>query len=58
MGFPGCLDSKESACESVRDPGLIGKSPGEGKGYPNEYSCLENIPWTGYSPWGFKVRHN
>ena len=42
------------------DPGLIpglGRSPGEGKGYPLQYSCLEN-PWTekhaGYSPWGLK----
>ena len=29
----------------VRDPGLIpgwGKSPGEGKGNPLQYSCLEN----------------
>ena len=29
----------------VRDVGLIpgsGRSPGEGKGYPLQYSCLEN----------------
>ena len=35
---------KESAC-SVRDLGSIpglGRSPGEGKGYPLQYSCLEN----------------
>ena len=35
---------KESAC-NVGDLGLIpglGRSPGEGKGYPLEYSGLEN----------------
>ena len=44
LGFPGGLDSKESAC-NVRDPGLIpglGRSPGEGNGNPLQYSCLEN----------------
>ena len=40
----GGSDGKESAC-STRDPDLIlglGKSPGEGNGYPIHYSCLEN----------------
>ena len=35
---------KESDC-SAGDPGLIpgsGRSPGEGNGYPLQYSCLEN----------------
>ena len=35
---------KESAC-NVRDLGLIpglGRSPGDGKGYPLQYSSLEN----------------
>ena len=35
---------KESACD-VRDLGLIpglGSSPGEGRGYPLQYSSLEN----------------
>ena len=44
MGFPGGSDGKESAC-NVGDPGLIpwlGRSPGEGNGYPLQYSCLEN----------------
>ena len=44
MGFPGGSDGKESAY-SVGDPGLIlglGRSPGEGKGKPLQYSCLEN----------------
>ena len=43
-GFPGGSDSKESAC-NVGDPGSIlvsGRSPGEGNGYPLQYSCLEN----------------
>ena len=37
-------DDKESAC-SAGDTGLIpgwGRSPGEGIGYPLQYSCLEN----------------
>ena len=36
---------EDSAC-SAGDLGLIpesGGSPGEGKGYPRQYSCLENI---------------
>ena len=43
-GFPGGSDGKESTC-SVGDPGLTpgsGKCPGEGNGYPLQYSCLEN----------------
>ena len=32
-------------------PGL-GRSPGEGKGYPLQYSGLENF--MDYSPWGRK----
>ena len=41
---PGGSDGKESAC-NVRDLGLIpgfGRSPGEGNGYPLQYSDLEN----------------
>ena len=37
-------DGKESTC-NARDPGSIpgsGKAPGEGKGNPLQYSCLEN----------------
>ena len=40
----GGTDGKESAC-NVGDLGLIpglGRSPGEGKGYPLQYSGLEN----------------
>ena len=42
--FPGGSDGKESAC-NTGDLGLIpelGRSPGEGNGYPLQYSCLEN----------------
>ena len=45
LGFPGGSQGKESAC-NVGDPGLIpglGKSSGEGNGYPLHYSCLENF---------------
>ena len=43
MGFPGGLDSKESAC-NVGDLGLIpglGRSSGGGHGIPLQCSCLE-----------------
>ena len=57
---PGSSDGKESACKAG-DPGSIpglGRSPGEGKGYPLRYSCLENPhgqrSLAGYSPWGHK----
>ena len=44
LGFPGGSDGKESTC-NVGDPGLIPgseRSPAEGKGYPLQYSGLEN----------------
>ena len=44
LGFPSGLDSKESI-SSWGDLGSIpglGRSPEEGKGYPLQYSCLEN----------------
>ena len=46
--FPSGLDSKESTC-NARDPGLIPGSgiPGEGNGYPLQYSCLENPMFRG-----------
>ena len=66
--FVGFLDSsvgKESAC-NAGDPGSIsgsGRSPGEGKGYPLQYSGLENSmdcivhgvtkSWTGLSDFRF-----
>ena len=60
MGFPDGSDGKESACNAA-DSGLIpglGRSPGEGNGYPVQCSCLENPhgqrSLAGYSPWGYK----
>ena len=49
MGVPGGSDVKASSC-NAGDPGSLlglGTSPGEGnvlplKGYPLQYSCLEN----------------
>ena len=44
LGLPGGSAGKESAC-SAGDLGLIsglGRCPGEGKGYPLQYSGLEN----------------
>ena len=44
LGFPCGSAGKESACH-VEHLGLIpglGRSPGEGKGYPFQYSGLEN----------------
>ena len=44
LGFPCGSAGKESAC-SVGDLGSIpglGRSPGEGKGYPLQYPGLEN----------------
>ena len=45
MGFAGGSKGKGSAC-SAGDLGSIpgsGRSPGEGNGYPLQYSCLENF---------------
>ena len=44
LGFPGGSADREPTC-NVRDLGLIsgsGRSPGEGYGYPLQYSGLEN----------------
>jgi len=44
MGFPCGSTGKESACNAGdlgSIPGL-GRSPGEGKGYPLQHSGLEN----------------
>ena len=54
MGFSCGSAGKESAC-NVGDLGLIpglGRSPGEGKCYPLQYSCLENS--MDYGPRGHK----
>ena len=53
-GFSSGSAGKESAC-SAEDVGSIpglGRSPGKGKGYPLQYSGLENS--MDYSPWGCK----
>ena len=56
--IPWWIGRKESAC-NAENLGSIpgsGRSPGEGNGYPLEYSCLENSmdrgAWVGYSPRG------
>ena len=44
VGFPGGSDSEESAC-NAGDQGSasgLGRSPGQGVGYPPQYSCLGN----------------
>ena len=40
----GGSDSKESASNAgdLDSVSELGKSPGEGNGYPHQYSCLEN----------------
>ena len=60
LGFPGGSAAKESA-RNVGDLGSIpglGRSPEEGKGYPPQYSGLENPHGQrsrmGYSPLGYK----
>ena len=58
-GYPGDLDSKESAC-NVRDPGLIpGLEDPLEKGMVTHSSIFAwRIPWTGepdgHSPWDQK----
>ena len=51
LGFSSGPDGKESSC-NARDPGSIpesGRSPGEGNGYPLQYSCseypMDRVPW-------------
>ena len=57
MGFP-CVSAGAELASNVRDLGSIpelGRSPGEGKGYPLQYSCLVEShgqrSWAGYSSW-------
>ena len=50
LGFPGGSAGKDSAC-NAGDLGLIpglGRYPGEGKGYPLQYSSILawRNPWT------------
>ena len=56
VGFPCGLAGKESTC-NVGDLGSIPgleKSPGEGKGYPFQYSGLENS--TDYIVHGLSIK--
>ena len=57
LGFPCGSAGKESAC-NVGDLGSIPglrRSPGEGEGYPLQYSGLENsMDCILYSPWAHK----
>ena len=60
LGLPCGSDGKGSACNAGdlgSIPGL-GRSPGEGNGYPLQFSCLENPTdrgvWRAHSPWGHK----
>ena len=58
MGFPDSSVGKESAC-NAGDPGFIpgsGRSPGEGIGYPLQYSGLKNS--MNCIVHGATVRHN
>ena len=55
MGFPDSSVGKESACNAgdpSSSPGL-GRSAGEGMGYPLQYSSLENS-MDCISQWGCK----
>ena len=47
MGLPGSSAGKESIC-NAGDPGSIpelGSSPGEGIGYPRQYSWASLVTW-------------
>ena len=64
VGFPGSSDGKESACSAGKwasVPGL-GRSPGEGNGYPLQYSCFENSmdrgAWWAVVQGSKRVRHD
>ena len=52
LGLPGSSAGKESAC-NAGDPGLIiglGRSPGEGIGYPLQYSWASLVAQTVKNP--------
>ena len=62
LSFPSGLDGKEYSC-NAGNPGSIprsGGSPGEGHGYPLQYSCLENSmdrgAWRAIVHWVTKSR--
>ena len=43
MGVPGSSNGKESACNAGDLDSItgLGRTPGEGNGYPLQYSCLK-----------------
>ena len=60
--FPGGSDGKEFACNAGGPASVLGsgRTPGEGNGYPLQYSGLENPIDRGdlWGSWGLKkVRH-
>ena len=58
LGFPGSSAGKESACNEG-DPGSIpgsGRCPGEGIGYPLQYSCASLVPQMVKKPPAVQVR--
>ena len=61
VGFPGNSAGKESAC-NAEDPGLIpgsGRPPGEGIGYPLQYSWASLMAWMVKNPpamWEIRVQ--
>ena len=46
MGFPGSSAVKESACNAgdLSSIPKSGRSPGEGRGYPHQYSWASLVP--------------
>ena len=63
-GLPRWLSGKESIC-NAGDLGFIpglGRSPGEGNGYPLQYSFLENLmdrgPWRATAHGVARVGHD
>jgi len=44
LGFPGGSHSKESECNAGNPSSIpgMGRTLGEGNGYPLQYSCLDN----------------
>ena len=54
LGFPCGSAGKESACNEgyLGSIPVLGRSPGEGKGYPFQYSIQENSMDYIYSLWG------
>ena len=58
LGFLDSSVAKESAC-NARDPSLVPgleRSPGEGKGYPLQYSVVGNT--MDYTVYGITYRHD